>query len=86
VEVYADGDIRSCSDVLTALALGARAVFVGLPLVWGLATGGADGVRAVLDGLSAQPATTMTLCGLGDVATVPRDTVTPAPGSISGGP
>jgi 4-hydroxymandelate oxidase len=85
-EVYADGGIRSGADVLTALALGARAVFVGRPVIWGLATGGADGVRAVLDGLSAQVATTMTLCGLGDVTAVPRDTVTPAPGSISGGP
>jgi 4-hydroxymandelate oxidase len=78
VEVYADGGIRSGSDVLTALALGARAVFVGRPAVWGLATGGADGVRGVLAGLSAQLARTMVLCGLDDVAAVPRDTVAPA--------
>jgi 4-hydroxymandelate oxidase len=75
VEVYADGGIRSGSDVLTALALGARAVFVGRPVIWGLATGGADGVRGVLAGLSAQLAHTMVLCGLDDVAAVPRDTV-----------
>ncbi len=85
-EVYADGGIRAGSDVLCALALGARAVFVGRPAIWGLATGGADGVRAVLDGLSAQLATTMTLCGLDDVTAVPRDTVTPAPGTIPPGP
>jgi 4-hydroxymandelate oxidase len=78
VEVYADGGIRSGSDVLTALALGATAVFVGRPAVWGLATGGADGVSRVLDGLSAQLAHTMALCGLPDVRAVPRDTVTPA--------
>jgi len=53
VEVYADGGIRSGSDVLTALALGARAVFVARPVVWGLATGGADGVSHVLTGLGA---------------------------------
>ena len=53
VEVYADGGIRSGSDVLTALALGANAVFVGRPAIWGLATGGADGVSRVLAGLSA---------------------------------
>jgi 4-hydroxymandelate oxidase len=76
-EVYVDGGIRSGSDVLTALALGARAVFVGRPAVWGLATGGADGVSRVLAGLSAQLAHTMTLCGLPDVRSVPRDTVTP---------
>jgi 4-hydroxymandelate oxidase len=74
-EVYADGGLRSGSDVLTALALGARAVFVGRPAVWGLATGGADGVSRVLAGLSAQLADTMVLCGLSDVRAVPRDTV-----------
>jgi 4-hydroxymandelate oxidase len=75
VEVYADGGIRSGSDVLTALALGARGVFVGRPTVWGLATGGAEGVTRVLAGLSAQLAHTMVLCGLDDVTAVPRDTV-----------
>ena len=64
--------------MLTALALGATAVFVGRPAIWGLATGGADGVSRVLAGLSAQLAHTMVLCGLSDVRSVPRDTVTPA--------
>ena len=77
-EVYADGGIRSGSDVLTALALGARAVFLGRPVLWGLATGGADGVTEVLTGLSAELASTMALCGLPDVGSVPRDAVTPA--------
>jgi 4-hydroxymandelate oxidase len=77
-EVYADGGISSGSDVLTALALGARAVFVGRPAIWGLTTGGADGVSRVLAGLTAQLAHTMALCGLADVRTVPRDTVTAA--------
>ncbi len=78
VEVYADGGIRTGSDVLTALALGASAVFVGRPAVWGLATGGADGVARVLTGLREELAHTMALCGLDDVRSVPRDTVTPA--------
>ena len=78
VEVYADGGLRSGSDVLTALALGANGVFVGRPAIWGLATGGADGVSRVLVGLSAQLAHTMALCGLSDVRSVPRDTVTAA--------
>ena len=77
-EVYADGGIRTGSDVLTALALGASAVFLGRPVVWGLATGGADGVARVLSGLGAELAHTMALCGLDDVRAVPRDTVTPA--------
>jgi 4-hydroxymandelate oxidase len=85
-EVYADGGIRSGSDVLTALALGARAVFLGRPTAWGLATGGADGVAGVLGGLTAELAATMALCGLDDVTTVPRDTVVrgPWPGPAAG--
>ncbi|TFV89422.1 alpha-hydroxy acid oxidase [Blastococcus sp. CT_GayMR16] len=78
VEVYADGGIRSGSDALTALALGATAVFVARPVIWGLATGGAEGVADVLGGLSAQLAHTMALCGLSDVRSVPRDTVASA--------
>jgi 4-hydroxymandelate oxidase len=78
VEVYADGGIRSGSDVLTALALGATAVFVGRPVIWGLAAGGAEGVSRVLDGLGEELAHTMALCGVSDVRSVPRTTVTPA--------
>ena len=44
-EVYLDGGVRRGSDVLTALALGARAVFVGRPVLWGLAVDGAAGVH-----------------------------------------
>ncbi len=43
-EVYLDGGVRRGTDVLKALALGARAVFVGRPALWGLAVGGAGGV------------------------------------------
>jgi 4-hydroxymandelate oxidase len=77
-EVYVDGGIRSGSDVLTALALGATAVFVGRPSIWGLAAGGADGVSHVLTALSEELAHTMALCGLPDVRSVPRDIVTSA--------
>lgn len=82
VEVYVDGGLRSGSDVLTALALGARAVFVGRPAVWGLATAGASGVSRVLTGLGSELAHTMALCGLPHVRNVPRDTVTPAGGPV----
>lgn len=37
IEVYIDGGVRLGTDVLKALALGARAVFVGRPVIWGLA-------------------------------------------------
>ncbi|KQS66377.1 alpha-hydroxy acid oxidase [Modestobacter sp. Leaf380] len=75
VEVYADGGVRTGSDVLTALALGARAVFLGRPTTWGLATGGAAGVTRVLAGLSEELAHTMALCGLGALSEVTPDTV-----------
>jgi 4-hydroxymandelate oxidase len=78
VEVYVDGGIRSGSDALTALALGATAVFVGRPTIWGLATGGSGGVAGVLRGLTDELAHTMALCGLDDVRSVPRDTVVAA--------
>jgi isopentenyl diphosphate isomerase/L-lactate dehydrogenase-like FMN-dependent dehydrogenase len=47
VEVYVDGGVRRGIDVFKALALGARAVFIGRPVLWGLAHGGQPGVEAV---------------------------------------
>ncbi len=84
VEVYVDGGVRRGVDVLTALALGARGVFVGRPALWGLATGGtdgtggADGVHAVLDHLRAELVHACTLAGIADVHDAGRDLVTPA--------
>lgn len=69
-EVYVDGGIRRGSDVVKALALGARAVLVGRPVLWGLATGGAEGVEAVLEELVGELDLAMALCGcrnLGDI-------------------
>jgi 4-hydroxymandelate oxidase len=70
IEVYVDGGIRRGTDVVKALALGARAVLVGRPVVWGLATGGAEGVAGVLRDLVAELDLALALCGcatLGDV-------------------
>lgn len=47
-EVYVDGGIRRGTDILKALALGARAVLIGRPVLWGLTMSGADGVRDVV--------------------------------------
>jgi len=59
--------IRRGTDVLKALALGAKAVLVGRPILWGLALGGAEGVRAVLDQLHAELDTAMALAGRANV-------------------
>lgn len=75
-EVYVDGGIRSGTDALVALALGARAVFCGRPIIWGLVTGGADGVVGVLSRLRTELAHSMTLCGVASVERVPRNLVT----------
>ncbi len=77
-EVLVDGGVRRGVDVLTALALGARGVFVGRPALWALAAGGADGVRDLLAGLTDELAHSAALAGVGDVTAVDRDLVTPA--------
>jgi isopentenyl diphosphate isomerase/L-lactate dehydrogenase-like FMN-dependent dehydrogenase len=53
IEVLLDGGIRRGSDVVKALALGARAVLIGRPYLWGLAANGQAGVENVLDVLRA---------------------------------
>jgi 4-hydroxymandelate oxidase len=72
-EVYVDGGIRSGTDVLKALAIGARAVLVGRPVVWGLAIGGDAGARAVLDELAADLSRAMAFCGVTDATAIPAD-------------
>jgi 4-hydroxymandelate oxidase len=71
-EVYVDGGIRHGTDILKALALGARAVLIGRPVLWGLAAGGAAGVERVLSALVAELRLAMALCGA-----VSLDQITP---------
>jgi isopentenyl diphosphate isomerase/L-lactate dehydrogenase-like FMN-dependent dehydrogenase len=63
VEVFVDGGVRRGTDVLKALALGARAALIGRPVLWGLAAGGEDGVRDVLEILRREIALGMQLLG-----------------------
>jgi isopentenyl diphosphate isomerase/L-lactate dehydrogenase-like FMN-dependent dehydrogenase len=64
LDVIVDGGIRRGTDVLKALALGARAVMVGRPVIWGLAVDGEAGVRAVLELLLAEFDITLALAGV----------------------
>ena len=62
-EVYLDGGIRRGTDVLKALALGARAVLMGRPLFWGLSVDGEEGVKTVMGFLREELAQAMGMCG-----------------------
>jgi 4-hydroxymandelate oxidase len=75
VPVLVDGGVRSGLDVVCALALGASAVLVGKPVLWGLAADGADGVEACLRALSDDLAFVMGLAGCASLADVDRSLV-----------
>ncbi len=68
--VYVDGGIRHGDQVLTALALGASAVFIGRPVLWALACGGADAVQALLTGITDDLAHSMALAGAASLAEI----------------
>lgn len=72
LEVLMDGGVRRGSDVLQALALGARAVAVGRPALWGLAVDGQAGVEHVLDILRDELDRALALCGCTGVDEVDR--------------
>lgn len=63
ISILLDGGIRRGTDVLKALALGAQAVLIGRPYLWGLAVGGAEGVSEVVRILRDELCAAMALCG-----------------------
>lgn len=79
IPVLMDGGVRRGTDVLTALALGASAVLVGRPTIWGLAADGEAGVAHVLEILRADFENAMALTGCRTVEEIGRALVTPAP-------
>jgi 4-hydroxymandelate oxidase len=79
-EVYVDGGVRRAPDVVKALALGARAALIGRPSLWAVATGGADGVTALLHWYESELRRAMALCGAATVAAIDRSLVRRAPG------
>lgn len=74
-EVYLDGGIRRGTDILKALALGAHAVLVGRPILWGLAVDGASGVHQVLSILHTELERAMKLAGCPTIASITRSLV-----------
>jgi 4-hydroxymandelate oxidase len=72
IPVLVDGGIRRGSDVMKALASGARAVLVARPAMWGLAAYGADGVQAVVELLQTELARVMGCCGTPNLGAITR--------------
>ena len=83
--VFVDGGVRSPEHVLAGLALGASLVFVGRPVLWALACGGADGVQAWLADLTAGLAHVMALAGAASVAELPGLGAVAGPGATWSG-
>jgi 4-hydroxymandelate oxidase len=75
IEVLVDGGIRRGTDIIKAIALGAKAVLVGRPVLWGLACNGSDGVSSVLELLRKEFDLAMALSGCASVKEIQRDLV-----------
>lgn len=71
-EIYVDGGIRRGNDVLKAIALGARAVLVGRPILWGLCVGGEQGATHVLQIFRRELDEAMLLCGCTELSDIGR--------------
>jgi len=63
IDIYVDGSVRRGTDILKAVALGAKTVLIGRPVLWGLAVDGAQAVENVLKILKKEFRLAMMLCG-----------------------
>ena len=77
IEVHMDGGIRSGQDVIRALALGAKGVYIGRPFLYGLGAGGEAGVTKCLEIIRNELDLTMAFCGLRDVNLVDKNILLP---------
>jgi 4-hydroxymandelate oxidase len=75
IEVFVDGGIRRGTDVIKALALGAQAVLLGRPVLWGLSCKGQEGIEDVLSLLKTDFDLAMALCGCRDVHEITKDLI-----------
>ena len=77
IEVHFDGGVRSGQDVLKAVAIGARAVYIGRPFLYGLGAMGEKGVTMALDIIRKELDITMGFCGRRDIRDVDRSILVP---------
>lgn len=75
--ILLDGGVRRGTDVVKALALGAQAVLIGRPVLWGLAAGGSQGVIDVLELFRKELDLAMTLCGTPTIESITEDLISP---------
>jgi len=75
IDILIDGGIRKGIDILKALALGAKAVMVGRPIMWGLTINGEEGVFQILDILREELKMAMALSGIALVKDLNKDNV-----------
>lgn len=71
IDVLMDGGIRHGTDILKALAFGAKAVLIGRPTVWGFTAGGEDGLVRLIELMTNELIRAMKLTGVADVKDVP---------------
>jgi len=77
IEIHMDGGVRSGQDVIKALALGAKGVYIGRPFLYGLGAMGEQGVSKCLDIIRNELDLTMAFCGLRDVTRVDKNILLP---------
>jgi L-lactate dehydrogenase (cytochrome) len=77
IEVHLDGGVRSGQDVIRAIALGARGVYIGRPFLYGLGAMGEQGVTRCLDIIRNELDITMAFCGLRDIRQVDKSILLP---------
>ena len=73
IEIHLDGGVRSGQDVLKAVCLGAKGVYIGRPFLYGLGAGGRAGVKLALDIIRKELDITLALCGKRDIAQAGKD-------------
>ncbi len=75
LEIFLDGGIRRGTDVIKAIALGARAVLIGRPILWGLAVDGSKGASSVLRLIRDETDLAMALCGISRISEANKDLI-----------
>ena len=83
IPVLMDGGIRRGTDIVKALCLGARAVLIARPCLWGLAVGGQQGVEDVLGLLRAELVRAMALLGRASIASLDAALLSPTPPELA---